>query len=357
MYKTFPFPRPRPITLPQNQRETAMSHENRQFRLAARPVGLPKASDWEYVKTPARPPEEGEVLIAVEYLSLDPAMRGWMNEGKSYIPPVKLGEVMRALGVGKIIESRADGFAPGDYVSAATGIQSYATLKAKDLTKIDPKLAPLPVYLNILGMTGMTAYFGLLDVGEPKEGETVVVSGAAGAVGATVGQIAKIKGCRVVGIAGGPEKCAFLVNELGFDAAVDYKAGDLRKPLKEACPNGIDVYFDNVGGEILDTCLALITLHARIVICGAISQYNNTTPVKGPANYLSLLVNRARMQGMVVFDYADRYGLAAREMAGWMAHGKLKGKEDIVEGLETFPETLLKLFSGDNFGKLILKVA
>jgi NADPH-dependent curcumin reductase CurA len=333
-----------------------MSFENRQFRLAARPVGLPKASDWNFVTEPAREPGEGEVLVGVEYLSLDPAMRGWMNEGKSYIPPVKIGEVMRALGVGKVLESRADGFAAGDYVSGGFGIQSFATVKAKELTKIDPSLAPLPVYLNILGMTGMTAYFGLLEVGEPKAGETVVVSGAAGAVGATVGQIAKIKGCRVVGIAGGAEKCAFLVNELGFDAAVDYKAGDIRKPLKEACSNGIDVYFDNVGGEILDTCLALINQRARIVICGAISQYNNTTPVKGPANYLSLLVNRARMQGMVVFDYADRYGLAAREMAGWMAAGKLKGREDIVDGLETFPETLLKLFSGENFGKLVLKV-
>jgi NADPH-dependent curcumin reductase CurA len=333
-----------------------MSYENRQFLLAVRPVGLPKASDWEFVKAPARMPEEGEVLVGVEYLSLDPAMRGWMNEGKSYIAPVKIGEVMRALGVGKVLESKADGFTAGDYVSAATGIQALATLKAKELTKIDPSVAPLPVYLNILGMTGMTAYFGLLEVGEPKAGETVVVSGAAGAVGATVGQIAKMKGCRVVGIAGGAEKCAFLVDELGFDSAVDYKAGDIRKPLKEACPSGIDVYFDNVGGEILDTCLALINLRARIVICGAISQYNNTTAVKGPANYLSLLVNRARMQGMVVFDYADRYGLAAREMAGWMAEGKLKGREDIVEGLENFPDTLLKLFSGENFGKLVLKV-
>ncbi len=330
--------------------------ENRQFRLAARPVGLPKASDWNYVKEPARQPEDGEVLVAVEYLSLDPAMRGWMNEGKSYIAPVKLGDVMRAGGVGKVLKSKAAGFTAGDFVSGSLGVQAYATCKARDLIKIDPRLAPLPVYLNVLGMTGMTAYFGLLEVGEPKEGETVVVSGAAGAVGATVGQIAKIKGCRVVGIAGGAEKCAFLNNELGFDAAIDYKAGDIRKALKEACPNGIDVYFDNVGGEILDACLALINLRARIVICGAISQYNNTTPIKGPSNYLSLLVNRARMQGMVVFDYADRYGLAAREMAGWMAAGKLKGKEDIVEGLESFPETLLKLFSGENFGKLVLKV-
>jgi NADPH-dependent curcumin reductase CurA len=202
----------------------------------------------------------------------------------------------------------------------------------------------------------MTAYFGLLDVGEPKAGDTVVVSGAAGAVGATVGQIAKIQGCRVVGIAGGPQKCAYVVEELGFDACIDYKAANLAKSLRESCPNGIDVYFDNVGGDILEACLAQINLHARIVICGAISQYNATTPPKGPANYLSLLVNRAKMQGMIVFDYADRYGLAAREMAGWMAEGKLKGKEDIVVGLETFPDTLLKLFSGDNFGKLILKV-
>jgi NADPH-dependent curcumin reductase CurA len=333
-----------------------MTHENRQYRLAARPVGLPKTTDWEFTKEPARAPEDGEVLVGVEYLSLDPAMRGWMNEGKSYIAPVKIGDVMRAGGVGKVMESKAAGFAPGDAVYGSTGIQAFATLKAKELTKIDAKLAPLPVYLNVLGMPGMTAYFGLLDVGEAKAGDTVVVSGAAGAVGATVGQIAKIKGCRVIGIAGGAEKCRFVVQELGFDGAVDYKAGDIRKGLKEFCPNGIDVYFDNVGGEILDVCLALIAPRARIVICGAISQYNNTTAIKGPANYLSLLVNRAKMQGMVVFDYAARYGEAAKDMAGWMAAGKLKSREDIVDGLETFPETLLKLFSGENFGKLVLKV-
>jgi NADPH-dependent curcumin reductase CurA len=336
--------------------EIMTAFDNRQYRLAARPVGLPKASDWDFVTEPARAPAEGEVLVGVEYLSLDPAMRGWMNEGKSYIPPVKIGEVMRAGGVGKVLESKSPGFAAGDFVSGGLGIQSFATVKAKELTKIDAKLAPLPTYLNVLGMPGMTAYFGLLEVGEPKEGDTVVVSGAAGAVGATVGQIAKIKGCKVIGIAGGAEKCAYIKDELGFDIAVDYKAGDIRKLLKEACPNGIDVYFDNVGGEILDACLAMINLRARIVICGAISQYNNTTPIKGPSNYLSLLVNRARMQGMVVFDYADRYGLAAREMAGWMAAGKLIGREDIVDGIETFPKTLLKLFSGENFGKLVLKV-
>jgi len=332
------------------------SYNNRQYRLAARPVGLPKRSDWSYVEEPARAPDDGEVLVAVEYLSLDPAMRGWMNDGKSYIPPVAIGAVMRALGVGKIVESKSDHFASGDYVSGGFGIQAYATVPAKDCTKIDPSIAPLTVYLNVLGMTGMTAYFGLLDVGEPKSGDTVVVSGAAGAVGATVGQIAKIQGCRVVGIAGGPQKCAYVVEELGFDACIDYKAANLAKSLREFCPNGIDVYFDNVGGDILEACLAQINLHARIVICGAISQYNATTPPKGPANYLSLLVNRAKMQGMIVFDYADRYGLAAREMAGWMAEGKLKSREDVVEGLETFPETLLKLFSGENHGKLVLKV-
>jgi NADPH-dependent curcumin reductase CurA len=329
---------------------------NRQFRLAARPVGLPKRSDWEFVSEPARAPADGEVLVGVKYLSLDPAMRGWMNEGKSYIAPVKLGDVMRAGGVGEVIESQAPDFAPGDFVSGPLGIQSFATVRAKDLVKIDPKLAPLPVYLNVLGMTGMTAYFGLLDVGEPKAGDTVVVSGAAGAVGATVGQIAKIKGCHVVGIAGGPEKCRFIVEELGFDSAIDYKAEPVGKALRTRCPKGIDVYFDNVGGEILEACLAQINLHARIVICGAISQYNATEPPKGPANYLSLLVNRARMQGMIVFDYADKYAIAAKDMATWMAQGKLKGREDIVEGLETFPETLLKLFSGENFGKLILKI-
>ena len=206
-------------------------------------------------------------------------------------------------------------------------------------------------------MPGMTAYFGLLESGQPKAGETVVVSGAAGAVGATVGQVARIKGCRTVGIAGGAAKCDYVVNELGFDACIDYKSGSVKDGLREHCPQGVDVYFDNVGGEILDTVLTRINRKARIVICGAISQYNNTTPIKGPANYLSLLVNRARMEGIVVFDYADRYHLGVQEMAQWMREGKLKSKEDIVDGLETFPESLLKLFTGENFGKLVLRVA
>jgi len=278
-----------------------------------------------------------------------------MNEGKSYVPPVGIGEVMRAGALGRVIASNDPGVAVGDHVVGVLGVQEYAVAKGKSLTKVDPRLVPLPVYLGTLGMPGMTAYFGLLDVGRPKAGETVVVSGAAGAVGQVVGQIAKIKGCRVVGIAGGKDKCDYL-RSIGFDAAIDYKHDDVKAALKQHCPKGVDVYFDNVGGEILDAVLTQLAMHARIVICGAISQYNEAR-MKGPSNYMSLLVNRATMQGMVVFDYASRYGEAAREMAGWMAAGELKTREDIVEGLETFPEALLKLFKGENTGKLVLKVA
>src|SRR6266481_5430053 len=293
----------------------------------------------------------------VLYISLDPAMRGWMNEGRSYVPPVGIGEVMRAGAAGRVIESKNPGFAIGDHVTGLFGMQEYAISNGQGVTKVDTKFAPLPVYISTLGAPGMTAYFGLLETGELKDGETVVVSGAAGAVGAVVGQIAKIKGCTVVGIAGGPEKCRYIVDELGFNAAIDYKSEDVRKALQKHCPKGVDVYFDNVGGEILDAVLTQIRRGARIVLCGAISQYNNTEPVKGPSNYLSLLVNRATMRGMIVFDHAARYGQAACEMAGWMAAGKLKSREDIVSGLETFPDTLLKLFKGENLGKLVLKVA
>jgi NADPH-dependent curcumin reductase len=330
---------------------------NHQVRLAARPVGLPKRSDWQFTETPMPKPGDREVLVRTLYLSLDPAMRGWMNEGRSYIPPVGIGEVMRAGGIGRVVASNHPDFAVGDHVNGTLGVQDYAVLEGGRLTKVEPKLAPLPVFLNTLGMPGMTAYFGLLDVGQPKPGDTVVVSGAAGAVGASVGQIAKIKGCRAVGIAGGAAKCRYLVDELGFDAAIDYKAEDVREGLRTHCPKGVNVYFDNVGGDILDIVLTRLTLHARVVICGAISQYNNTTPVKAPSNYLSLLVNRARMEGMVVFDYADRFPQARRDIAAWIAAGKLKSREDVVEGLQTFPETLLKLFNGENFGKLVLKVA
>jgi NADPH-dependent curcumin reductase CurA len=332
-----------------------MTLNNRQFRLAARPVGLPKRSDWKFTEEPARSPNDGEVLVRAQYLSLDPAMRGWMNDAKSYIAPVGIGEVMRAGGVGQVVESKHADFKPGDNVSGTFGIQDYATLPGKVLTKLDTSIAPLPVYLSALGMPGMTAYFGLLDVGQPKAGQTVVVSGAAGAVGTVVGQIAKIKGCKVVGIAGGATKCEYLTRELGFDAAIDYKDDDVKSALRKHCDKGIDVYFDNVGGEILDAVLTRLAPKARIVICGAISQYNTTTGVQGPANYLSLLVFRARMEGMVVFDYVERFPEATREMAGWMKAGKLKSREDIVVGLETFPETLLKLFSGENLGKLVLQ--
>ena len=334
-----------------------MNAINHQFRLAARPAGLPKRSDWSVSEEPVRDPGPGEVLVKVLYISLDPAMRGWMNEGKSYIAPVGIGEVMRAGAIGCVLASQDPTFAAGDHVSGALGVQEYANVPGKQLTKVDGRIAPLPTFLNVLGMPGLTAYFGLLDIGKPQPGQTVVVSGAAGAVGSVVGQIARIKGSRAVGIAGGADKCRYLVDELGFDGAIDYKSADVKAGLKEHCPQGVDVYFDNVGGDILDAALTRLARNARIVICGAISQYNNTQPVKGPANYLSLLVNRASMTGMVVFDYAARYAEAAREMAGWMAAGKLKSREDIVSGFNTFPDTLLKLFSGENTGKLVLKVA
>ena len=337
---------------------------NRQIRLAKRPQGAATRDDWQFTTEPAADPAEGGVLVKTLSLSLDPAMRGWMNEGKSYIAPVELGAVMRAGGVGRVVASRNPAFAVGDIVYGTLGVQEYALvpqeeIKRTGLVKIDLSLGTIGQWLNVLGMPGMTGYFGLMDIGEPKPGETVLVSGAAGAVGQTVGQLAKIKGCRAVGIAGGQAKCDFVVKELGFDACIDYKAGPsaVRDGLKAHCPKGIDIYFDNVGGDILDAALAKITRGARIIICGAISQYNNTTPIQGPKNYLSLLMNRARMQGMVVFDYADRYHLAIAEMSAYLKDGRMKSREDVVEGLETFPEALTKLFTGENFGKLVLKVA
>jgi hypothetical protein len=335
---------------------------NRQYRLARRPSGMPVREDWSFTTEPAGEPDDGGVLVKTLALSLDPAMRGWMNEGKSYIAPVGIGEVMRAGGIGTVVASRSPAFAVGDTVYGTLGVQEYAKFDAAQLAKrvlsrIDLRVGTMTQWLNVLGMPGMTGYFGLLDVGQPKPGETVVVSGAAGAVGQTVGQLAKIKGCRAVGIAGGPAKCEWVVNELGFDACIDYKAGPVKDGLKAHCPGGVDVYFDNVGGEILDAVLTRINRKARIVICGAISQYNATAKPVGPANYLSLLVNRARMEGMVVFDYADRYSVAVAELAGHLKDGRMKSREDVVQGLETFPETLLRLFRGENFGKLVLQVA
>jgi NADPH-dependent curcumin reductase len=319
-----------------------MDAVNRQVRLAARPVGLPKASDWDHTEEPVAQPGEGEVLVKLKYLSLDPAMRGWMNDARSYVPPVGIGEVMRAGGVGEVLASEHPRFEAGDHVTGMTG---------------NPESAALPVYLGTLGMPGMTAYFGLLEIGKPKAGETVVVSGAAGAVGSVVGQIAKIKGCRAVGIAGGEEKCRHIVEELGFDAAIDYKSEDVLRSLRQHCPNGIDVYFDNVGGEILDAALACLARGGRIPLCGAISQYNAEGGMRGPANYMSLLVNRGTMTGFLVFDFADRYGQAAQEMAGWRQEGRLRSFEDVATGgVPAFPETLLRLFRGENLGKLVLEV-
>jgi NADPH-dependent curcumin reductase len=334
-----------------------MDAVNHQFRLAARPVGLPKPSDWQYTEEPVPEPGDGEVLVKILYISLDPAMRGWMNDGRSYIAPVGIGDVMRALAAGEVVASNHPGLEPGDYVTGLLGVQEYAVANGHAVMKVDLGLAPLPVHLGTLGMPGMTAYFGLLDIGRPAEGETVVVSGAAGAVGGVVGQIAKLKGARAVGIAGGAEKCRYVVEELGFDAAIDYKAQDVMVGLGEHCGKGIDVYFDNVGGEILDAALARLARHARVVVCGAISQYNATEAVKGPSNYLSLLVNHASMTGFVVSDYGDRFTDGAREMAGWLAAGKIKSREDIGEGLKNFPDTLLRLFNGENTGKLVLAVA
>ncbi len=341
---------------------STMGLSNQQIRLAARPVGLPTRADWSFTTEPVAQPPAGGVLIKTLALSLDPAMRGWMNEGKSYIAPVAIGEVMRAGGIGVVVASNHAGYAAGDRVSASLGVQEYCAIAGADLErsglfKIDSRLGTPNQWLNVLGMPGMTAYFGLLDVGQPQPGDTVVVSGAAGAVGQTVGQLARIKGCRAVGIAGGPAKCEWVVKELGFDACIDYKTTHPRDALKAACPKGVDVYFDNVGGEILDMVLARINRKARIVICGAISQYNNTGAVTGPKNYLSLLVNRARMEGMVVFDYAERFPMAAAELAGHLREGRMKSREDICDGLQNFPEALLKLFSGENFGKLVLRVA
>jgi NADPH-dependent curcumin reductase len=331
--------------------------QNRQFRLTSRPVGMVQRSDFDFVTTPAGEPGPGEVLVRVLYLSLDPAMRGWMNEGKSYIAPVGLGDVMRAGGLGRVVASSDASLAVGDTVVGMTGVQDYSIAKARELTKVDPRLAPLPRYLGALGMPGLTAYFGLLDIGQPKAGETVVVSAAAGAVGAVTGQIAKIKGCRAVGIAGGPDKCRYVVEELGFDAAIDYKNEDVRAALVQHCPKGIDIYFDNVGGDILDVVLSMLARRARVIICGAISQYNNRESIQGPRNYLSLLINHARMEGFVVFDYAVRYAEGAQALAGWALSGKLKAREHIVEGLETFPDTLQMLFRGENSGKLVIQVA
>jgi NADPH-dependent curcumin reductase CurA len=330
---------------------------NTQCRLAARPAGLPTASDWSVVDEFAPTPAEGEFLVEVEYLSIDPGMRGWMDEGTTYMPGVAIGEVMRALGIGRVIESRHGDFGVGDTLSGMFGVQRYALSDGVGVTKVDTALAPAPVYLGVLGVSGLTAYFGLLEIGRLKAGETVVISGAAGSVGSVAGQIAKAKGCRVIGVAGGRDKCRWLVDEVGFDAAIDYKSEHLHNRLEELAPEGVDLFFDNVGGAVLEAALAQLAHGARVVLSGAISQYNDAPgeAPPGPRNYMQLLVARASMTGFVIFDYADRFTEGETKLATWLDTGELQSFEHVVNGdVKDFPDTFLKLFRGENTGKLIL---
>lgn len=330
---------------------------NREILLARRPKGTITPDCFTLRESPMPAPGEGQLLVQNLYLSLDPAMRGWMRETRSYIAPINVGDVMRGATIGRVVESRAPDFAPGDLVFGMNGWAEFTSAPARSTRKL-PKGLPLPptAFLSVLGATGLTAYFGLLRIGQPKAGETVVVSTAAGAVGSIVGQIAKIKECRVVGIAGSDEKCTWIRDELGFDATINYKTEELRPALARACPNGIDVYFDNVGGEQLDAALARINLHARVVICGFISQYNSEEPASGPRNYTALLVQRARMEGFLVLDYVKEFEPAVIELAQWVLAGKIKYREDVVDGLENAPSALLRLFDGSNTGKLIIKI-
>ncbi|WP_171055118.1 NADP-dependent oxidoreductase [Mycobacterium sp. DBP42] len=330
---------------------------NHQICLAARPQGWITPGCWRHVAAPVQQPADGQFAARTRYISVDPAMRRWLDDRRSYSAPIGIGEVMRAQTVVEVTESDHPEFQPGDHVVGYFGVQDYVVSNGEGARKIDPDLAASSVFLGALGLSGMTAYFGLLDVGALREGETVVVSAAAGAVGSMVGQIAKLKGARVIGIAGGRQKCTLVTNELGFDDAVDYRAEDVSEALRARVPDGIDLYFDNVGGEILDAAVACLALRARVVVCGAISQYNNDIPVRGPSNYLSLLVCRARMEGFVVTDYAARFAEAAAEIAGWINNGQITVREHIVKGtVEDFPETLQMLFRGDKVGKLVLEL-
>jgi NADPH-dependent curcumin reductase len=330
---------------------------NRMVKLARRPRGMVMREDFRIEDGPVPEPGPGEFRIKIECISLDPAMRGWMNEARSYVPPVGLGEVMRAYAAGIVDKSNNPAFKVGDAVQGVLGVQRYAISKGERVVKLDLSQAPLQRWIGGLGMPGWTAYFGLLEVGQPKAGETVVVSAASGAVGSIVGQIAKIKGCRAVGIAGGPAKCRYVKEELGFDACVDYKAGNLAADLKAAAPNGIDVYFENVGGEILDTVLLQMNLRGRIPVCGLISAYNATSVPEGPKNLRFILVQRLRMQGLLVFDWIDRVPEAIAQLGAWHKEGKIKIREDVREGgLDAFPDVLNLLYTGGNNGKLVLKV-
>jgi NADPH-dependent curcumin reductase CurA len=331
---------------------------NRQWRLARRPKGMVQEADFRWTEEPVPPLAEGQLLVRNLYLSLDPTQRGWMS-ADTYLPAVAVGEVMRSFGVGEVVESRRPGFAPGELVQGGVGWQDHLVTDGGGplaLSKL-PKGADIPLAMSVLGLTGVTAYFGLLEVGRPRPGETVVVSGAAGATGSVVGQIAKIQGCRALGIAGGADKCGWLTGEAGFDAAVDYKSERVDRRLAELCPDGIDVFFDNVGGEILEAALANLAMRGRVVICGAISRYNDKVPPAGPRNYLSLLVKRGRMEGFLVLDYWSRAGEAVDALGRWVAEGKIRYQVDVQEGLENAPKTLLRLFEGRNRGKQLLKIA
>lgn len=328
-----------------------------QVRLAARPQGVPTRQHWEMSQVQIARPSRGQVLVKTAFVSIDPAMRGWLRDAKSYLPPVAIGEVMRANGVGTVVASEHPGFTEGNQVVGLVGVQSHALVQGEALRKVSDRIAPLSAFLGVLGMPGMTAYFGITDVGGLEASDTVLVSAAAGAVGSIAGQVARNRGAgRVVGIAGSDEKCRHVVEDLGFDAAINYKTEAVGQKVKDHCPAGIDVYFDNVGGDILDEALICLRQGARVVLCGAISQYNNLENVRGPMNYLSLLVNRARMQGFIVSDYSDQYEAAVGEMAGWLAEGTLRYRETIVQGLEMFPETFQRLFSGEKIGKLLIQV-
>jgi NADPH-dependent curcumin reductase len=331
---------------------------SRQWRLAARPVGRIRESDFELVEVPLPEPADGQFVVAVTHISIDPAMRGWMNAGRSYIEPVEIGRVMRALSLGRVIASQNEKFVIGDLVHGAFGVTEHALSDGVGVYKVTPTGEITPsAYLGVLGMTGMTAYFGLLDVGRLQAGDTVLVSAAAGAVGTTVGQIAKIKGARVIGVAGGLEKCRMLTDELGFDGVVDYKHGDLNDQMRRHTPDRIQVFFDNVGGEILNQGLSRLARGARVVICGAVSQYNNVGAASGPSNYIELLSARATMTGFVVVDFISWYSEAVADMSGWVANGRLRSVEDTVSGdIDTFPSMLERLFTGANTGKLVLEL-
>ena len=327
-----------------------------QVRFVKECDGIPDQSTWQFSEESLLPPDDKEVNIKLHYLSIDPAMKGWITRKRSYIEPVALGDVMRGFGVAEVLESRSKFFKPGDFCTGFTGIRTHGTLNQRHLRKIDPELAPLNHYMSGLGMPGYTAYFGLLDIGKPQEGETVVVSAASGAVGHIVCQIAKLKGCRVIGIAGGPEKCAYLRNELGVDGVIDYKTEDLQTALKVHAPDGIDVYFDGVGGETLDSVLTQINRHARLVICGAISQYGDMHNMKGPGNYMQLIAQSGTMQGFTMRDYMARIPEAFMAIYQWHQAGKIQFHEHILEGIEQFPEAVQMVFNGKNHGKLMIKV-